>query len=209
MLKREIKLLCITCPRDDISYEKQVELACQGGADMVQLRDKKMSDKDLFDLSLKLQQICSKYNVYFTVNNRVDIADISNSDGVHLGQTDLPVSYARKILGENKIVGISASGYDKVVEADKLPVDYIGCGAIFPTTTKPEANIRGLEVLKELKTANITKPIIAIGGIDKAKVADVIKAGADGVAVVRAVCGAQDIKKEAQEIKKIILYIKG
>ena len=209
MLKREINLLCITCPRDDISYEQQVELACQGGADMIQLRDKSMSDKDLFDLSLKLQQICSKYNVYFTVNNRVDIADISNSDGVHLGQSDLPVSYARKVLGENKIVGISASGYDKVIEADKLPVDYIGCGAIFSTTTKPEANVRGLEVLKQLKTANITKPVIAIGGIDKTNVDEVIRAGADGVAVVRAVCGAQDIKKEAQEIKKIILNIKG
>ena len=208
MLKREIKLLCITCPRDDISYEKQVELACQGGADMIQLRDKKMSDKDLFDLSIKLQQICTKYNVYFTVNNRVDIVDISNSDGVHLGQKDLPVYYARKILGDNKIVGISASGYDKVVEADKLPVDYIGCGAIFPTTTKPEVNVRGLQVLKNIRTANITKPIIAIGGIDKTNVADVIKAGADGIAVVRAVCGAQDIKKEAQEIKKIILSIK-
>ena len=199
MLKREIKLLCITCPRDDISYEQQVEFACQGGADMIQLRDKKMSDKDLFDLSLKLQQICTKYNVYFTVNNRIDIADISNSDGVHLGQKDLPAEYARKVLGENKIVGISASGYDKVI------VDYLGCGAIFPTTTKPEANVRGLEVLKNLKTANITKPVIAIGGIDKTNVADVIKAGADGVAVVRAVCGAQDIKKEAQEIKEIIM----
>ena len=209
MLKREINLLCITCPRDDISYEQQVELACQGGADMIQLRDKSMSDKDLFDISLKLQQICSKYNVYFTVNNRVDIADISNSDGVHLGQSDLPVSYARKVLGENKIVGISASGYDKVIEADKLPVDYIGCGAIFSTTTKPEANVRGLEVLKQLKTANITKPVIAIGGIDKTNVDEVIRAGADGIAVVRAVCGAQDIKKEAQEIKKIILNIKG
>lgn len=209
MLKREIKLLCITCPRDDISYEQQVELACQGGADMIQFRDKKMSDKDLFDLSLKLQRICDKYDVCFTVNNRIDIADISNSDGVHLGQTDLPVWYARKVLGDNKIVGISASGYDKVVEASKLPVNYIGCGAIFSTTTKPEANVRGLEVLKKIKEAKISKPIIAIGGIDKTNVAEVIKAGADGVAVVRAVCGAQNIKKEAQDIKKIILGIIG
>ena len=208
MLEREIKLLCITCPRTDISYEKQVELACQGGADMIQLRDKEMSDKDLFDLSVKLQQICTKYNVYFTVNNRVDIADISSADGVHLGQKDLPVYYARKVLGEDKIVGISASGYDKVIEAAKLSVDYIGCGAIFPTTTKPEANVRGLDVLKKIKAANIGKPVIAIGGIDKTNVSDVIKAGANGVAVVRAVCGAQDIKKEAQEIKKIIMSIK-
>ena len=208
-LNKKIDLLCITCPRDDISYEKQVELACQGGADMIQLRDKKMSDKDLFELSLKLQQICSKYNVYFTVNNRIDIANISNSDGVHIGQNDLPVWYARKVLGNDKIVGISASGYDKVVEVSNIPVDYIGCGAIFPTTTKPEANVRGLEVLKKIKTLNLSKPIIAIGGIDKTNVAEVIKAGADGVAVVRAVCGAQDIKKEAQEIKKIILNMKG
>ena len=208
-LNKKIDLLCITCPRDDISYEQQVELACQGGADMIQLRDKKMSDKDLFELSLKLQQICSKYNVYFTVNNRIDIANISNSDGVHIGQNDLPVWYARKVLGNDKIVGISASGYDKVVEVSNIPVDYIGCGAIFPTTTKPEANVRGLEVLKKIKTLNLSKPIIAIGGIDKTNVAEVIKAGADGVAVVRAVCGAQDIKKEAQEIKKIILNMKG
>ncbi len=206
---RKIDLLCITCPRDDISYEQQVELACQGGADMIQLRDKKMSDKDLFDLSIKLQQICTKYNVYFTVNNRIDIANISNSDGVHIGQNDLPVWYARKVLGNDKIVGISASGYDKVVEVSNLPVDYIGCGAIFPTTTKPEANVRGLEVLKKIKTLKLSKPVIAIGGIDKTNVAEVIKAGADGVAVVRAVCGAQDIKKEAQEIKKIILNMKG
>lgn len=208
-LNKKIDLLCITCPRDDISYEKQVELACQGGADMIQLRDKKMSDKDLFELSLKLQQICSKYNVYFTVNNRIDIANISNSDGVHIGQNDLPVWYARKVLGNDKIVGISASGYDKVVEVSNIPVDYIGCGAIFPTTTKPEANVRGLEVLKKIKALNLSKPVIAIGGIDKTNVAEVIKAGADGVAVVRAVCGAQDIKKEAQEIKKIILNMKG
>jgi thiamine-phosphate pyrophosphorylase len=168
-----------------------------------------MSDKDLFDLPLKLQQICKKYDVCFTINNRVDITDISNSDGVHLGQTDLPVWYARKVLGNDKIIGISASGYDKVIEADKLPIDYIGCGAIFSTTTKPEANVRGLEVLKKIRQTKIEKPIIAIGGIDKTNVADVIEAGADGVAVVRAVCGAQDIKKEAQEIKKIILSIKG
>jgi len=207
-LNRKIALLCITCPRDDISYEKQVQLACEGGADMIQFRDKSLSDNELYNVSLKLREICSKYNVYFTVNNRIDIADLANSDGVHLGQKDLPVWYARKILGNDKIVGISASGYDKVIEASKLPVDYIGCGAIFPTTTKPEANVRGLEVLKKIKTANITKPVIAIGGIDKTNVAEVIKAGADGVAVVRAVCGAKDIKKEAQDIKKIILSIK-
>ena len=204
MLQRKIELLCITCRRDDISYDEQVKLACEGGADMIQFRDKKMCDRELFETAVRLFEICKKYNVYFTINNRIDIADISNADGVHLGQKDLPVSYARKILGQEKIIGISASGIEKVLEADKLSADYIGTGAIFPTDTKPEAVVRGLEVLKEIKKRNITKPIIAIGGINKDNVAEVIKAGADGVAVVSAVCGAADIKKEAQVIKEII-----
>lgn len=204
MLHRKIELLCITCRREDISYDEQVRLACEGGADMIQFRDKEMKDRELFETALRLNDICKKYNVYFTINNRIDVADLSESDGVHLGQNDLPAYYARKILGHNKIVGISASGIEKVLEAEKLPVDYIGTGAIFPTETKPEATVRGLEVLKEIRKKNISKPIIAIGGINKSNVAEVIKAGADGVAVVSAVCGAADIKKEAETIKEII-----
>lgn len=208
MLSKKIELLCITCPRKDVSYERQVELACLGGADMIQLRDKEMLDKDLFELSVKLQKICKSYGVYFTVNNRIDIVDISESDGVHLGQKDLPAYYARKILGSSKIVGISASGYEKVIEADKMPVDYIGCGAIFSTSTKPEATVRGTELLSKIKKRGIIKPLIAVGGINKTNVEEVIKAGADGVAVVSAVCGAKDVKKEAQIIKEIIKKIK-
>ena len=204
MLHRKIELLCITCRRDDVSYDEQVRLACEGGADMIQFRDKVMGDKELFETSLRLREICKKHNVYFAVNNRIDIADISEADGVHLGQKDLPVYYARKILGHNKIVGISASGIEKVLEAEKLPVDYIGTGAIFPTGTKADVTVRGLEVLKEIKKRNVIKPVIAIGGINKDNVAEVIKAGADGVAVVSAVCGAADIKKEAEIIKEII-----
>ncbi len=209
MLHGNIKLLCITCRRDDISYDEQVRLACEGGADMIQFRDKVMDDKELFETSVRLKDICKKYGVYFTVNNRTDIADISEADGVHLGQKDLPAYYARKILGQQKIVGISASGIEKVLEAEKMPVDYIGCGAIFPTETKTDVTVRGLEVLKEIKKRNICKPVIAIGGINKDNVAEVIKAGADGVAVVSAVCGAVDIKKAAQEMKNRIAIFEG
>ena len=167
---------------------------------MIQLRDKKMSDKDLFDLSLKLQQICAKYNVYFTVNNRVDIADISNSDGVHIGQNDLPFEYARKILGSKKIIGLSACDYEQAINADKLDIDYIGYGAIFPTQTKPESKAGGLDLLSKVKQ-NCKKPIIAIGGINENNVCSVIKSGADGVAIVSAICGAKDIKAQAKKIK--------
>ncbi|MGE4384389.1 MAG: thiamine phosphate synthase [Endomicrobiaceae bacterium] len=205
MLLRKIKLLCITCPREDIFYEEQVTLACQGGADMIQLRDKKLPDMDLFNISVNLQKICKKYNVYFTVNNRIDIADIAKSDGVHIGQNDLPPEYARKLIGDSKIIGLSASTYEQVIAASDKPVDYIGYGAVFATITKPESQERGLDVLSAIKKQNSVKaPIIAIGGIDKTNVADVIRAGADGIAVVRAVCGAKDIKKEAEDIKNII-----
>lgn len=204
MLQKKIRLLCITCPRPDVSYEEQVELACLGGADMIQFRDKQMSDKDLFSMSIKLQQICSKYNVYFTVNNRIDIADISNSDGVHIGQDDLPFEYARKVLGNKKIIGLSASNYEQAINADKLDVDYIGYGAIFSTMTKPESKASGLELLSKVKQ-NCKKPIIAIGGINESNVCDVMKAGADGVAIVSAICGAKDIRSQAENIKSLIL----
>jgi len=207
VLKKNIDLLCITCLRKDISYEQQVKLACEGGADMIQFRDKNLSDNELYLISVKLLEICNKYNVYFTVNNRIDIANISNSDGVHLGQKDLPVSYARKVLGKEKIIGLSASQYERVISADKQNIDYIGYGAIFPTNSKPEANIIGLEVLSKIKQ-NTTKPIIAIGGITSENVSDVIKAGADGVAVISAVCGSKDIRVQAEKIKNLILKAK-
>lgn len=206
MLLKKLKLLCVTCPREDISYEEQVTLACQGGADMIQLRDKNLSDMDLFTISVNLQKICKEYNVFFTVNNRIDIADIAKSDGVHIGQNDLPAEYARKVIGDSKIIGLSASTYEQVIAAADKPVDYIGYGAVFATVTKPESQERGFEILSVIKKRNLLKiPIIAIGGIDKTNVADVIRAGADGIAVVRAVCGAKDIKKAAEDMKNIIL----
>ena len=201
---KKIRLLCITCPRTDLSYHKQVELACQGGTDMIQLRDKNLSDREFLNLSVELEAICKRYNVYFTVNNRIDIANASGIDGVHIGQSDLPVDYARKILGPTKIIGLSASNYEQVAQASKQDIDYIGYGAIFATETKPESQASGLAALSEIKK-QVNIPLIAIGGIDETNVADVICAGADGVAVVRAVCGAQDVKKAAENIKKIIL----
>lgn len=205
-LNRKIKLLCITCKREDLSYKQQVEFACQGGADMIQLRDKSLSDIELYNVSMELQEICLKYNVYFTINNRIDIADISKSDGVHLGQQELPVSYARNVLGINKIVGLSASTYEQAILADKQNIDYIGYGAIFATQTKPESVTSGLQLLSKVKQST-TKPIIAIGGINENNVCDVIKAGADGVAIVSAICGASDVRKQAEKIKNLILNV--
>ena len=208
MLLKKIELLCITSNRTDVSYQQQAEQACLGGADMIQFRDNTLCDGEFLKIAFDLKNICKKYNVYFTVNNRVDIAAAVDADGVHIGQKDLPVEYARKILGNSKIIGLSASSYEQVELAIKQDINYIGHGAIYSTGTKADVVTRGLSVLKNIKQICKNIPVIAIGGIDKTKVENVIKAGADGVAVVQAVCGAKDIKKEAEEIKEIIKNIR-
>ena len=200
-------LLCITSSRNDMSYKQQVELACLGGADIIQFRDNSLSDRDFLVTAFELKEICKKYNVLFTVNNRVDIARIVDADGVHVGQKDIPVKYARKILGKSKIIGLSASTLEQAKEALSEDINYIGHGAIYSTDTKQDTVTRGLSVLKNIKQICKDIPVIAIGGIDKTNVEDVIKAGADGVAVVKAVCGAEDIKKEAKNLKEIIRNI--
>jgi len=204
MLLKKIKLLCITCPRQDISYQKQVELACQGGADMIQFRDKSLTDRELFNISLDLKEICKKHHVYFTINNRVDIAYAVEAHGIHVGQDDLPVEKVRQILGPSRIIGLSASSYMQAMDCVKQKADYIGFGAIYPTDTKPESKATGLEALSLVKN-KIDLPIIAIGGINEKNIEEVILAGADGVAVIQAVCGAQDIKKSAENIKNLIV----
>jgi thiamine-phosphate pyrophosphorylase len=208
MLLKKCELLCITSNGTNVSYQYQVEQACLGGADIIQFRDNTICDGDFFKIAIDLKKICKKYNALFTVNNRVDIAAAVDADGVHIGQKDLPVEYARKILGDSKIIGLSASSYEQAREALTKNISYIGHGAIFSTQTKQDAVTRGLSVLKDIKKICKDIPVIAIGGIDKTNVADVIKAGADGVAVVRAVCGAENIKKEAEQIKEIIRNIR-
>jgi len=208
MFLKKIKLLCITSNRTDVSYQQQVEQACLGGADIIQFRDNTICDGDFLKIAFDLKNICKKYNVLFTVNNRVDIAAAVDADGVHIGQKDLPVEYARKILGDSKIIGLSASTYEQAKESLTKDINYIGHGAIFSTQTKQDAVTRGLSVLKDIKKFCKDIPVIAIGGIDKTNVADVIRAGANGVAVVKAVCGAENIKKEAEQIKEIIRNIR-
>ncbi|MDD5021816.1 MAG: thiamine phosphate synthase, partial [Endomicrobiaceae bacterium] len=180
------------------------EFACQGGADMIQFRDKTLTDKELFKISLDLKEICKKYHVCFTLNNRVDIAYAVEAHGVHVGQSDLPVEKVKQILGPSRIIGLSASSYMQAIDCVKQKADYVGFGAIYPTGTKPESKATGLEVLALVKN-RVDLPIIAIGGINERNVEEVILAGADGVAVVQAVCGAQDIKKSAENIKNLIL----
>lgn len=204
---QKLKLLCITCPREDISYQKQAELACLGGADMIQLRDKSLSKPALLKLSRELQEICSSFKVAFTLNDEPEIVRESGCDGVHIGFNDMPYAQARQILPYS-VIGVSAQTTEEIALIEKngnsVPADYIGFGPVFDTPMKEGPKAVGLEGLRAAASM-IKIPIIAIGGIDINNVKEIIESGASGIAVIRAVCGAEDIKGEAKKLKEAIL----
>ena len=195
-----LKLYCITCKRSDLSYEEQAERACLGGANAVQLRDDELTDVQLIEIGARLKDICARHKALFIFNNRPDLALAMDADGVHLGQDDIPLKFARQILGSLKIIGVSVSSLGEALKAEKEGASYIGFGPVFDTPIKSEKKALGLDALAFIKK-RIKIPVIAIGGINSSNVQQVIQSGADGISVIRAVCGAQDISKAATELK--------
>lgn len=174
--------------------------AGEAGVDIIQYREKVLSKKDALTMAKRLREITAKAGVIFIVNDDPALALAVDADGVHLGQEDIPVSTARKILGKDKVIGLSTHNYQDASEANSLDVDYIGFGPIFPSKTKMVTSPHGVEGIKRIRNS-VSVPIIAIGGIDQENVTDVIKAGADGVAVISAILSAPDIKKAVCELK--------
>jgi thiamine-phosphate diphosphorylase len=174
------------------SFEEVVREAIVGGAQMIQFRDKELDDGPFYQQALRLRSLTRGAGVSFIINDRVDVALSVAADGVHVGEHDLPVDVARALIGPEMILGASAGTPDEVREAQGAGADYLGVGAIFPTGTKDDATHVGLERLVQLRPfADI--PILAIGGITADNVAQTIEAGADGVAVISEVVGADDI----------------
>ena len=196
----QFKLYCITCPRKDLGYEDQTELACIGGADAVQLRDDGLSDRQILETGARLKDICARHKALFILNNRPDLALALDADGVHIGQDDVPLTVARQILGSMKIIGVSVSSLGEALKAEKEGASYLGFGPIFDTPIKSEKKALGLNAMALIKK-RVKIPIVAIGGIDRDNVSEVIESGADGVSVIRAVCGAKDIANAARELK--------
>ena len=166
-------------------------LALEGGADMLQLREKDMPDEDFLRLSVELREITARMGRLFIVNDRPHIALESGADGVHLGQGDMPIGEARKLLGKDFIVGLSTHSLEQAELAYKQGADCIGIGPIFPTQTKEEGKPIGTEVLRRLRDFPI--PHFAIGGINPANLVEVTKAGAGRIAVCSAVIGQEDV----------------
>lgn len=172
----------------------------KGGADCIQLRDKGLlSQKEIVEFGTKVRALTKDAGVSFIVNDRVDIAVIIDADGVHLGQNDIPISIARRMLPKDKLIGISTHSLEQALQAERASADYIGFGPIFPTPTKPDYKSVGLAALKEA-SFEISIPLVAIGGINKDNIIEVMKNGARIVAVVRAGLSG-DIELSLRELK--------
>jgi thiamine-phosphate pyrophosphorylase len=175
--------------------------AAAGGADIIQLRsDGKNPDNAALKTAIHIKKAVAKYGSLFIVNDRPDIALASGADGVHLGQDDMPLEQARRILGAGRIIGVSTHSIRQAIEAQRSGADYISVGPIFRTPTKPEYRPVGLNLLKKVDVA-LKAPFFAIGGIDYENIGRVISAGAKRVAVVRAVVAASDAEQATKRLK--------
>jgi len=198
--------LCAITDREaakGLSHGEMAELALEGGASIIQLRDKAASPRELLPQALEVAEVCRRFQAAFIVNDRLDLALAAGADGVHLGQEDLPPGAARRLL-QGRLLGVSTHSLEQAIAAEGEGADYIGVGPVFPTATK-ETGYRplGLEGLRMIREC-VKIPILAIGGITEANAAEVIAAGADGVAVISAVMGAPDIRAAARRLIAVI-----
>ena len=202
---KELKLYLVT--DSDIlrgrDFYNSIEEALKGGVTMLQLREKNASGKEFLEKAIKLRELTKKYNVKFIINDRVDIAMLCDADGVHVGQSDIPANKVREIIGEDKIVGVSARTVEEALTAKENGADYLGVGAMFTTRTKLDAKSVSIEKLKEIKEL-IKLPVVAIGGLSLSNIDKLKECNVDGYAVVSAILGAENIKLECEKwIEKI------
>lgn len=184
--------------------ETAVEQAILGGCTVVQLREKDCSTLDFYNTAVKIKEVTSHYNVPLIINDRIDIALAVDADGVHVGQSDIPAKIARKLIGSDKILGVSAANLEEAIKAQKDGADYIGVGAMFSTLTKTDAKLTSIDELKEIRK-HISIPIVVIGGINKNTIPKFHGINIDGIAVVSAIISQPNIKEASQELKRIFL----
>jgi len=186
-----------------ISHTEQARRFIDGGAKIVQFREKHAAPLDWYDDVCEAINLCRQNKVISIINDRIDIAMAASADGVHLGQTDLPPSAARRILGDMAIIGYSTHTIEQVTKAIKLDVDYIALGPVFPTKTKQNPDsVVGLELIRQVRAITRGMPLVAIGGIDLANAGSVFDAGSDSIALISALVG--DAPKIAQQTNALI-----
>lgn len=187
------------------SHVELTRLAIAGGADTIQLRQKSGSTREMIEIARQMKRLCEEAGVAFIVNDRVDVALASKSDGVHLGQDDFPIPLARDLLGEASIIGGSAGSIEEARKCLSEGADYVGFGPVYRTTSKEDAGpAGGVDLLKEV-IREISLPIIAIGGIEGKNIHDVMAVGAHGIAVISAVCCQEHPEQATRSLVKALL----
>jgi len=182
--------------RDDLDVANQI---IEGGASVIQLRDKQSQKGKLLPIAQRLRELCSQAGVLFIINDYLDLAMAVDADGLHIGREDLPLSVVRKELPVDKIVGCSVTTVSQAKKAQNEGADYIAVGSVFPTTTKKGATVVGVDMLKELRGI-VHTPLVAIGGINENNIGEVVAAGADAVAMISAILCEEDIRGAVQKL---------
>lgn len=189
-------------------FLRRIESACKGGVTLVQLREKERSTREYISLAEKVHDITKRYGIPLIIDDRVDVALAVDAEGVHVGQTDMPVFMARKILGDDKIVGATTKTVPQAEEAYEQGADYLGVGAIYPTTTKVKTVLTSVETLSDIVKAVPIK-VGAIGGLNKDNIGVLKGTDIDGICAVSAIMKAADPESAAMELKNAFLKLKG
>ncbi len=186
------------------SHLEVIRAAIAGGATVIQYREKEGTTRQLVEEAQALRELTRQMGVLFIVNDRVDVALAVDADGVHVGQDDMPAPIVRKLMGPGKIVGVSVDNLEQALQAEQDGADYLGAGPIFATPTKPDAAPPiGVDGLAEI-CRRVSIPVVAIGGLNAENAAEVIRAGAAGVAVVSAVVAAPDVEAAARRLWEVV-----
>ena len=204
VLDYRVYLVTDTVYFNDDNIWNKMEAALRGGVTLVQYRDKTQESRVLYERAVKMKALCDKYNVPMLVDDRADIAFAVGAAGVHVGQSDLPAEIARRMLGTDAIIGVSAHNAEEALAAEAAGADYLGCGAVYPTGTKKDTSVIGVKGLKAIRA--VTKlPFVGIGGVTLANYRDVLNAGADGAAIVSAILSADEIESTVQKFVQLSL----
>jgi thiamine-phosphate pyrophosphorylase len=200
----KLHVLTDTVLQTRFSHVELTQLAINGGADAIQFRQKSGSTREMIKVARQMKEICAKNGVTFIVNDRVDVAIAAEVDGVHLGQDDFSIPLARKLLGDEVIIGGSASNVEEARECLSEGADYVGFGPVYPTTSKDDASpVTGISMLKQV-VEEIPLPIIVIGGVSAENIPEVMRAGAHGVAVISAVCCQEDPEQATRALHRAL-----
>lgn len=191
----------------DTTLMDQVKEALEGGITFLQLREKHLSKEEFIKEAREMKELSKEYKVPFVINDNIEVALAVDADGVHIGQNDMSVEEARKLLGEDKIIGVSAHNVEEAIKAQKGGADYLGVGAVCATSTKKDANVVSKEEIKKI-CHTVEIPVVAIGGIKKENIKTLEGTDVDGVAVVSAIFAAKDIKKDTKQLRSLVEEMK-